>query len=179
MTRMIDSKTFTRTRIAYGIIDSPLDRLLLAATQTGICFLALGDDDGKLHSSLEREFPKAAALTPDADAVQPGMTAVLELLDGRRPDASLSLDVRATAFQRHVWQTLRAIPAGQTRSYGDLAAQLGLPGGQRAVARACAANPVAVIVPCHRVLRADGGLGGYRWGVARKTALLARERGSN
>jgi AraC family transcriptional regulator of adaptative response/methylated-DNA-[protein]-cysteine methyltransferase len=162
--------------IGYGVVTSALGPLLIAATAKGICFVALGDTEAEVTAALAAEFPNADRLQRDDLAVAPGVAAVLAILQGETPAVTLPLDVRTTAFQRRVWQSLLAIPPGETRSYGDLAAALDLPRGHRAVARACAANPVALIVPCHRVLRRDGGLGGYRWGVARKKALLARER---
>jgi len=162
-------------RIAYAIADSPLGRLLVAATEKGVCFVALRDHDGALVAALKAEFPNADALIRDDAAILPALQAVLDYLEGQSPHIDLPLDVRATAFQRRVWQGLLAIPPGETRSYGDLAQELGAPGAARAVGSACANNPVALVIPCHRVTRADGGLGGYRWGVAAKKALLARE----
>ncbi len=162
-------------RIAYAIADSPLGRLMVAATDKGVCFVALRDHDGALVAALKAEFPNADALIRDDEAILPALQAVLDYLQGASPHIDLPLDVRATAFQRRVWQGLLAIPPGETRSYGDLAQELGAPGAARAVGSACAHNPVALVIPCHRVTRADGGLGGYRWGVAAKKALLARE----
>jgi AraC family transcriptional regulator of adaptative response/methylated-DNA-[protein]-cysteine methyltransferase len=161
--------------IGYATGDSPFGRLLVAATATGVCFVALGDDDPELAETLEAEFP-AAELAPDRARLKPWLDATLRYLAGREPSLDLPLDVRATAFQWRVWQALRAIPAGQTRSYGAIAKQLGEPGAARAVGRACATNPVAIAIPCHRAVREDGALGGYRWGLARKDALLATER---
>lgn len=163
-------------RIAYAIADSPLGRLLVAATDKGVCFVALRDDDAALVRALTGEFPNADRILHDDEAILPALEAVLDYLEGQSPHIDLPLDVRATAFQRRVWQGLLAIPPGETRSYGDLAAELGAPGAARAVGSACANNPVALVIPCHRVTRADGGLGGYRWGVAAKKALLKRER---
>jgi AraC family transcriptional regulator of adaptative response/methylated-DNA-[protein]-cysteine methyltransferase len=163
-------------RIAYATADSPLGRLLVAATAKGVCFVALRDDDAVLVSALEAEFPNAERIGRDDDAILPALQAVLDYLHGQSPHLDLPLDVRATAFQRRVWQGLLAIPAGETRSYGELADELGAPGAARAVGSACANNPLALVIPCHRVTRADGGLGGYRWGVAAKKALLAREK---
>jgi AraC family transcriptional regulator of adaptative response/methylated-DNA-[protein]-cysteine methyltransferase len=162
-------------RIAYSIADSPLGRLLVAATVKGVCFVALRERDTELVAALESEFPNAERIVRDDDAILPALQAVLDYLHGRSPHVDLPLDVRATAFQRRVWQGLLAIPPGETRSYGELADELGAPGASRAVGSACANNPVALVIPCHRVTRADGGLGGYRWGVAAKKALLERE----
>ena len=162
-------------RIAYSIVDSPLGRLLVAATDKGICFVSLGEDDAALEEILRQEFPKAHSLQRDDRAIAPSLEAILAFLEGQTPDVALPLDIQATAFQRRVWQELRAIPVGETRSYAEIAKALGQPTAQRAVGQACANNPVALVVPCHRALRADGGLGGYRWGPARKERLLDRE----
>ena len=162
-------------KIAYAIADSPLGRLLVAATGKGVCFVALRARDDDLVAALQAEFPNADHLLRDDDAILPALQAVLDYLAGQSPHIDLPLDVRATAFQRRVWQGLLAIPPGETRSYGELAQELGASGAARAVGSACANNPVALVIPCHRVTRADGGLGGYRWGVAAKKALLARE----
>ena len=162
-------------KIAYTIVASPLGRLLVAATGKGVCFVSLGERDATLHAAVEAEFPEATSIVRDDEAIAPAVEAILAHLEGQTPHVDLPLDVRATAFQRRVWQELLAIPCGETRSYAEVAAKLGVPKGQRAVGRACATNPVAIIVPCHRVLRGDGGLGGYRWGEARKDTLLNRE----
>lgn len=161
--------------ISYTIVTSPLGRLLVAATAKGICFLSLGDDDEALVDALEAEFPAAEAIDRDDEAIAPSIEILFAYLRGEAPHPELPLDVRATAFQRRVWQELIAIPCGEIRSYSEIAEALGLPKGQRAVGRACATNPVSLIVPCHRALREDGGLGGYRWGLNRKQALLALE----
>ena len=162
-------------RISFTIVDSPLGRLLLAATAKGVCFVALGDDDRTLEGRLSAEFPEADEIAHDDRTIAPAADALLRHLAGETPHVALPLDVRATAFQRRVWQELEAIPWGETRSYAEIAEALGLARGQRAVGRACATNPVAIVVPCHRALRADGHLGGYRWGLERKEALLMSE----
>ena len=162
-------------RIIYAIVDSVLGRLLVAATAHGVCFLSLGDVDAPMIAALHDEFPKADSIAPDEAAISPAVDAVLRHLAGETPHVDLPLDVRATAFQRRVWQELIAIPPGETRSYSEIAESLGNPRGQRAVGRACATNPVSIVIPCHRALREDGGLGGYRWGMRRKQALLQRE----
>ena len=162
-------------RIVYAIVHSPLGRLLVAATGAGVCFICLGDDDEALVAAVGAEFPAAESLSRDEAGVGPALDALVAYLEGETPHLDLPLDVRATAFQRRVWQELIAIPYGETRSYSQIAERLGLPRGQRAVGRACASNPVPMIVPCHRVLRQDGALGGYRWGLERKRALLAHE----
>jgi AraC family transcriptional regulator of adaptative response/methylated-DNA-[protein]-cysteine methyltransferase len=163
------------TSIRYTIVDTPLGKLLLAATERGLARVALADSATELESLLEREF-HAALRTVDDAALRPTATAVLELIAGREPSAALPLDVRATAFQRQVWEALRAIPRGATRSYAQLAREIGRPGAARAVAGACASNPVAIVVPCHRVVRGNGDLGGYRWGLERKRRLLDAEQ---
>lgn len=161
-------------RIVYAIADSPLGGMLIGATEKGICALYLGEDDA-LIQELHAEFPRAT-LVADASALAPYVRAVLEHLSGRGMDLDLPLDVHATAFQQRVWAALQKIPYGQTRTYRELAEMIGEPDAVRAVARACALNPVSVIVPCHRVVGADGKLKGYRWGIDRKRDLLKRER---
>lgn len=158
--------------IAYAIADSPLGRLLVATTAQGVCFVALGRDDRETEQALRAEFPAADRLERDEARLAPALESVVAFLEGKRPHAALPLDVQATAFQRRVWQELLAIPVGETRSYSDIAAALDLPKAQRAVGSACARNPVALLIPCHRVTRDDGALGGYRWGLARKKQLL-------
>jgi AraC family transcriptional regulator of adaptative response/methylated-DNA-[protein]-cysteine methyltransferase len=163
-------------RIRYSLIDSPLGRLLLAATDRGLCALYLEADDAALAAELRREYP-AAEVGRDDDGLSAWAAEVVSHLRGQQPHLDLPLDVRATAFQWRVWQELRAIPYGSTRTYQEIAEKLGHPTAARAVARACATNPVSVVIPCHRVVRGDGGLGGYRWGLERKRALLDREQG--
>jgi AraC family transcriptional regulator of adaptative response/methylated-DNA-[protein]-cysteine methyltransferase len=163
------------TTIRYTLVDSPLGRLLLAGTDKGICAVYLGDKDRPLEKELGREF-HAARRSRDDEGLAEWAEQVSKHLAGQLPHLDLPLDVRATAFQWRVWQHLRTIPSGQTRTYGQIAAELGQPTAARAVARACATNPVSVIVPCHRVVRNDGGLGGYRWGLQRKQDLLQREK---
>jgi len=160
--------------IRYAVAASPFGRLLVAATAKGVCFLAFGDDDAELARVLAREFP-AAEIGRDEAGLAGWVEAVLEHLAGSEPHPALPLDIRATAFQRQVWEALSRIPAGETRSYGEIAADIGRPGAQRAVGRACGSNPVPVLIPCHRAVRGDGGLGGYRWGTGRKEALLRSE----
>ncbi len=162
-------------RIVYAVVDSPLGRLLVAATRAGVCFVSLGENDGPLVAALESEFPEADSLERDDARVGPALDALVAYLSGETPHVDLPLDIQATAFQRRVWQELIAIPYGETRSYSEIARRLGVPAGQRAVGRACATNPVPLIIPCHRALREDGALGGYRWGVKRKRALLEHE----
>ncbi|MEV8520445.1 methylated-DNA--[protein]-cysteine S-methyltransferase [Dyella marensis] len=167
--------------IRYTTTDTPLGRLLVATTARGICSVTLGDDDGELEQRLRGEFPQAELERVDAgreewlDAVIARIAAELGWTDAAAP-ALPPLDVAATAFQWRVWDALTRIPAGSTRSYGEIAAELGIPKAARAVGQACGNNRVALIVPCHRVVREDGSIGGWRWGVERKRELLARER---
>jgi len=163
-------------RIVYAVVDSPLGRLLVAATHAGVCFVSLGERDGPLVAALAAEFPEADSIERDDDRVGPSLDALVAYLSGETPHVDLPLDIQATAFQRRVWQELIAIPYGETRSYSEIARRLGVPKGQRAVGRACATNPVPIIIPCHRAHREDGALAGYRWGVKRKRALLEHER---
>lgn len=160
--------------IRYAIVAAPTGQLLLAATERGICFVGLADTPAALEATLAGEFP-AATRVRDDDALGGWAGALLgHLADGEHlPE--LPLDIRASAFQSRVWQALVAIPYGSTRTYGEIAAALGQPSAARAVAHACASNPVALVVPCHRVVGAGGDLRGYRWGIARKRELLARE----
>ncbi|MGH7702837.1 MAG: bifunctional DNA-binding transcriptional regulator/O6-methylguanine-DNA methyltransferase Ada, partial [Gemmatimonadales bacterium] len=160
--------------IGYTIVDSPLDRMLVASTARGICSVGFGSSDEPLETALRREYPEAL-IRRGGREFGAAVSAILGHLAGDWPHLDLPLDVRATTFQWRVWRALQAIPIGETRSYGQIAKALQLPGATRAVARACATNPVALVVPCHRVIRTDGGLGGYRWGLARKQRLLVRE----
>lgn len=165
--------------ITYAAADTNVGKLLLAATDRGLCFVQLGGSERELLSRLRREYP-AAELRAMSASSSPAFAAWMEALrrhvEEGRPHGDLPVDVRASAFQQRVWTFLQSIPWGETRSYAQVAAGIGAPRASRAVARACATNPVAVAIPCHRVIRGDGGLSGYRWGVARKQKLLARER---
>ena len=161
--------------IRYAVVSSPLGRLLVAATDRGICQVKLGDAAGPLERELRTEYPRAS-LTQDNRALVTWTAAILRHLEGKEPHLDLPTDVRATAFQQRVWALLKKIPYGETRSYSAIARLAGNPQATRAVARACATNPVAILVPCHRVVSKDGTEGGYRWGVDRKVKLLAAER---
>jgi AraC family transcriptional regulator of adaptative response/methylated-DNA-[protein]-cysteine methyltransferase len=161
--------------IHYTIVDCPLGRLLVAATETGICAVSLGNTDAELEAALRAEYP-AAVIVRDEAGLAEWVGAILAYLEGQRPHLELPLDVQATAFQRRVWQELQRIPYGRPRTYGEIARRLEQPSAARAVARACATNPVALVVPCHRVVGEDGDLGGYRWGIERKRRLLAQEQ---
>jgi len=163
--------------IRYTIADSPVGRMLIAATERGICAIQFARTDGELLEGLKREFPFAAR-KPDESGLRSWVVELLHHMRGKHLDASLPLDIRATAFQRRVWTYLQSIPFGATRSYHQVAKAIGRPTASRAVARACATNPVAVAIPCHRVVREDGSMGGYRWGIERKQALLEMEQQS-
>ncbi len=161
--------------IGYTVVACPLGWLLVAGTERGICAVSLGDSAVLLEETLRSDYP-AAEVKRDDEALGGAVGIILDYLKGEQPHLELPLDVRATAFQRRVWQELQAIPYGETRSYSEIAAAVGNPKGARAVARACASNQAALIIPCHRVVREDGDLGGYRWGMERKQALLEREK---
>ncbi|MBZ5594433.1 MAG: bifunctional DNA-binding transcriptional regulator/O6-methylguanine-DNA methyltransferase Ada [Acidobacteriia bacterium] len=160
--------------IAYTTVHSPLGRLLVAGTERGICAVSLGDDEEALEKSLAAEY-SGATLRRDNAKLRLWVLALISHLCGKEPHLDLPLDVRATAFQWRVWQELRNIPYGETRSYAQIARAIGRPKAARAVANACASNPAALVIPCHRVVHDDGEPGGYRWGSERKQALLARE----
>lgn len=162
-------------RVHYTIVDSPLGRLLVAATQRGVCSIAMAASDDDLERALALEYP-AAFIAKDDGPLGRWAQAIVEHVRGGGPELELPLDVRATSFQWQVWKALGAIPYGETRTYAEIAAAIGRPSAARAVARACATNPVAIAIPCHRVVPSEGGPGGYRWGVARKKELLTRER---
>lgn len=162
-------------KISYVTAESSLGKLLVASTEKGVCAVAFGDTEEQLTANLAKEFP-AAEIRPDDDNLQDYVRAIVEYLDGRRRTLALPLDLQATAFQLQVWAELRRIPYGETRSYKEVAEGLGNAQAVRAVARACASNPVALVNPCHRVVGADGKLSGYRWGVGRKKMLLDSER---
>jgi AraC family transcriptional regulator, regulatory protein of adaptative response / methylated-DNA-[protein]-cysteine methyltransferase len=163
--------------IRWSVIDTALGRALVATTQRGICMVELGDDDKKLEAKLRAEFPQAVLERVDAgrdEFLAPRVRAVADTLAGKH--ASVPVDLLGTAFQKRVWDALMKIPEGETRSYAELAAAVGAPRAARAVASACAHNRIAIVVPCHRVIRGDGSAGGYRWGLPLKQQLLQRER---
>jgi AraC family transcriptional regulator of adaptative response/methylated-DNA-[protein]-cysteine methyltransferase len=165
--------------ITYAAAESPFGLVMMGATGRGLCFVQFGETEPQLLEALRREYP-SALLEPMRQPVPAGfrqwMASLTAHLMGTSPGLDLPLDIRATAFQMRVWDYLRSIPYGQVRSYGQVAAGIGKPSAVRAVARACAANRVALAIPCHRVIRGTGEPGGYRWGLARKEALLQRER---
>jgi len=161
--------------IRYTRVASSFGTVLLAATSQGICSVKLGDDREKLKRLLTEEFSEAE-LIEDARALKPFADKVIAFLAGDASLAKVPVDIRGTVFQRKVWEALRRIPAGETRTYQQIARAVGAPAAVRAVGSACGANPVALLVPCHRAVRTDGGLGGYAWGLDRKRRLLDLER---
>jgi AraC family transcriptional regulator of adaptative response/methylated-DNA-[protein]-cysteine methyltransferase len=161
-------------RISYTIADCSLGRVLVAATNRGVSAIYLGDKDEPLDAALRKEYPHAE-IRRGTDGHSQWVLAIVRHLAGAQPQLELPTDVAATAFQRRVWEALRAIPFGTTRTYSEVARSLGRPTATRAVARACATNPTSIAVPCHRVIRTDGSLGGYRWGLHRKQLLLEQE----
>jgi AraC family transcriptional regulator of adaptative response/methylated-DNA-[protein]-cysteine methyltransferase len=162
-------------KVQYTVVPSPLGRMLVAATPRGLCAVRFGDSASELEDGLRKEF-RAAEIHRDDAALQRYVQPLLASTRGERITVDLPLDLRATAFQIKVWDELRRIPSGETRSYSEVAKAIGDPKAVRAVARACASNPVAVAVPCHRVIRGDGNLAGYRWGIERKKKLLKHEQ---
>jgi len=163
-----------RETIRSTIRASSLGAVLVATSDAGVCALLIGDDAEALENELRRRFPKARLGPADA-ACERLADAALTLVEAPDAAVELPLDARGSLFQKRVWAALRAVPPGRTASYAEVAKAIGSPTALRAVAGACAANPVAVAIPCHRILRSDGGLSGYRWGVRRKRELLARE----
>ncbi len=166
----------TDTEIRFAVGECTLGAILVAASARGVCAILLGDEPDALVGDLQDRFPAAALIGGDA-GFEATVAQVVGFVETPRLGLDLPLDVRGTAFQRRVWEALQQVPAGRTASYAETARRIGVPGAARAVAAACAANPLAVAIPCHRVVRSDGGLSGYRWGVARKQTLLAREAG--
>jgi len=164
--------------ISFAVVPTPLGRLLVAATEQGLCAVRFGESVAELERDLRQEF-HAAELHRDEASVRQYVAPLVASLRGETTSIDLPLDVRATAFQKKVWDALRQIPCGETRSYTEVAREIGDPNAVRAVARACASNPVALAVPCHRVVRSDGDLAGYRWGIERKKKLLAGERANS
>jgi AraC family transcriptional regulator of adaptative response/methylated-DNA-[protein]-cysteine methyltransferase len=160
--------------IQFAISPCSLGTVLMAQTERGVCAILLGDNAEVLTRDLKRRFSQAR-VSPGGKAVERAAAQVAAFVDAPTRGLKLPLDPQGTAFQRRTWQALRRIPAGRTASYAEIARKIGAPTAMRAVAQACAANPLAVAIPCHRVVRRDGGLSGYRWGVERKRALLSRE----
>jgi len=160
--------------IRFAIGEASLGAVLVAATDKGVCAIMLGDDPDRLARELQDRFPRAELVGGDP-AFERIIAQVVGLIEAPGQSLDLPLDIRGTAFQERVWQALRAIPPGRTATYAEIARAVGRPKAARAVAQACAANPLAIAIPCHRVVRADGDVSGYRWGVERKRALLDRE----
>ncbi|MBZ5521266.1 MAG: methylated-DNA--[protein]-cysteine S-methyltransferase [Acidobacteriia bacterium] len=160
--------------IRFDVGQCSLGAILVAMTEKGICAILLGDDPGELARDLQNRFP-ASKLTGGDPKLEESMKQVVDFVEAPNAGFNLPLDVRGTAFQQQVWKALRRIPAGRTASYTEIAGKIGSPKAVRAVARACAANAIAVVIPCHRVVRGDGSLSGYRWGVERKRLLISRE----
>jgi AraC family transcriptional regulator of adaptative response/methylated-DNA-[protein]-cysteine methyltransferase len=163
-------------KITYTIAKSPLGKVLVGATEKGVSAVYLGNDNAKMIAALREEYPRAE-LAAANEAYGRWVQEIVGRIEGRQPQVEVPLDLQATAFQRRVWQELQKIPRGATRTYAQVARAMGSPRAVRAVARACATNPVSIVVPCHRVIREDGKLAGYRWGLGRKKELLAVERG--
>ena len=161
--------------IHYAIVNSPMGRLLVGATERGVSAVYLAENDARLEAALREEYPRAD-IRRDRKGLDAWMGKILNHLRGHEPHLDLPTDVQATAFQRRVWEELRRIPYGTTKTYSEVARAMGRPNAVRAVARACATNPVSVVVPCHRVVREDGDLAGYRWGIDRKKTLIEREK---
>ena len=161
--------------IHYSIVASPLGNLLVAATFRGICAVHLGETPDELQGTLHKLFPKAEFYQND-EALSDWVKAIVDYLEGCQPNLDLPLDIQATAFQKRVWEELKYIPYGETRSYQEIANAIDHPKAVRAVANAIGKNPTALIIPCHRVVRSDGNLGGYRWGIHRKDAILKMEQ---
>jgi AraC family transcriptional regulator of adaptative response/methylated-DNA-[protein]-cysteine methyltransferase len=164
------------THIHFDIGSSTLGHVLVALSDKGICAILPGDSPRAVLRELRERFP-STTLERDAARLADALAQVIAYLDGRSATLGLQLDATGTAFQQRVWRALRAIPSGKTASYGDIARRIDAPKSFRAVAQACGANPLAIVIPCHRVVRNDGALSGYRWGAARKRALLDREAG--
>lgn len=165
----------TDAAIKFAIGECSLGSILVACSEKGVCAIMLGDDPDALARELQDQFPKADLIGGDA-AFETRVARIIGFVESPRMGLNLPLDIRGTSFQQRVWQALREIPAGETASYAEVARRIGAPASARAVARACADNKIAVAIPCHRVLRSDGAISGYRWGVVRKRALLAKER---
>ena len=166
--------------IAYSIVDSALGRLLVAGTRRGICFAAMGESDRTLIAELRTDYPRASIRVadsnrPDDSHVEQWAEALAKYIAGRSAMPTPPMDIRGTPFQFLVWDQIRAIPAGETRSYSEIARRIGRPRAIRAVGSANGANPVSIVIPCHRAIRASGHLGGYRWGLERKRQLLEME----
>lgn len=160
--------------IEFSTINTAFAVVLLARNTDGVCTILLGDSATQLHADLQQRFPQAH-LSENNQTLAPWLQQVTDFLDAPLTPMDFPVDIQGSDFQKSVWAVLQSIPVGQTRSYSEVAEQLDKPKAVRAVANACAANPLALVIPCHRIVRADGGISGYRWGVERKRALLAKE----
>src|SRR5258705_13769029 len=161
--------------IGYTMAKWRVENVRVPAAERGVWAVYLGDAESTMITELRKEYPRAE-IAPATDSFQRWVREIVQRIEGKQPRLELPLDLQATAFQRRVWQELQRIPRGGTRTYSQVARSLGQPKAVRAVARACATNPVSILVPCHRVIREDGKLAGYRWGLSRKEQLLAQER---
>ena len=164
-------------QIGYTVANTSLGKVLVAATERGVSAVYLGENEKTLVGELRKEYAKAEIVRA-GQGNESWLKEIVRRVEGNAPSVELPLDVQATAFQRRVWQELQRIPRGTTRTYTQVAKSMGKPRSVRAVARACATNPVSIVVPCHRVIRSDGALAGYRWGLSRKEKLLEREAAS-
>jgi AraC family transcriptional regulator, regulatory protein of adaptative response / methylated-DNA-[protein]-cysteine methyltransferase len=174
MMQMKNRSDEVNAKIRFAIRDCSLGSILVGSSDKGVCAVLLGNDPEDLERDLRDRFPRADLIGGDQEFVR-WVAKVVALIENPGLGLDVPLDVRGTAFQRRVWLALRKIPAGSTASYADIAQRIGAPKSVRAVAQACGANAIAVVIPCHRVVRSDGALSGYRWGVERKRALLERE----
>ena len=174
MTKAVYQRVGSDANVSYVIVPSPLGRLLMASTDKGVCAVKLGDTNRELEVSLHREY-SLARISQGSDNFLAWVSMIVAYLQGQMSHLDLPLDIRATSFQWKVWRHLQMIPYGETQAYSEVARLIGVPRAARAVARACATNPVCLVVPCHRVVHKDGGLGGYRWGLDRKRWLLDYE----
>jgi AraC family transcriptional regulator of adaptative response/methylated-DNA-[protein]-cysteine methyltransferase len=165
-------------KISYAVVGSPLGKLLVAATEAGVCFISLGDSESFLLSALRGDY-YAAEIARDDQHLQKWVRLVVRYLEGTQQNLNLPLDIRGTTFQRRVWSALQKIPYGKVKTYGELAKMIGMPQAARAVGHACGSNPVSLVIPCHRAVGSNGKLTGYRWGVERKKKLLTMEKGIN
>lgn len=175
MTDKINPKHDPLTRIAYATTSCDIGSIFVAMTKVGICAVKLGDRPEALMENFASEF-KPASITQDHLALKPWIKKVIQLTKGINCKQKFPLDIQGTVFQQQVWQALQAIPYGETRTYQEIAQHINKPNATRAIGSACGANPVALIIPCHRVIRSDGKLGGYRWGIERKQQLIAQEK---
>jgi len=174
MTSKINQKHYSQTKIAYATTSCDFGSLLVAMTDIGICAVKLGDRPETLIKTFTSEFKQASIIQDDV-TLKPWLEKIIKLTESTKSEQKFPLDVQGTIFQKEVWQALQAIPYGETRTYQDIAKSINKPNATRAIGSACGANPVAIVIPCHRVIRSDGKLGGYRWGIERKRQLIIQE----